>query len=528
MSIDKSDHIFSNTAERFPELSANKWIVFVLILFCLLPFRTWAGDDNSDKPDKPNVLLILVDDLRPAIGAYGNEVAKTPEMDKFANESLRFTKAYANQAVCAPSRLNLMLGSRSTSSGIYGFGRDFRDFYPDATTLPQYFMKQGYHAESMGKVYHIGHGTYNDEASWSVPHHSDKVIEYNDPASTGGELTREEALFNNRSWQFARSLSPGAAWESPSVNDTAYADGRVARRAIERLRVMKQKPGQPFFMAVGFARPHMPFSVPQRYWDMYNPEELPLPQIEQAPEGAPGYAGKTGGEVAQYKPVPSPKEHKGPYPPELKRNLIHGYYAGVSYVDAQIGKVLSELEKQGLDENTIVVLWGDHGFHLGELGIWTKHVNYEIANHIPLMIKAPGVTTPGSSTGQLAETVDIYPTLAELAGLPTPNTTQPVDGESLVPVLKNPEARLSDHAYHTYPRGGRIGRAIRTERYRLVEWKKIGANPKTADIELYDYAEGPVEQKNIADEKPEVVQRLKKILYRYPEAHLVRPRSPRR
>jgi iduronate 2-sulfatase len=472
---------------------------------------------------QPNVLFILVDDLKPAIGAYGNETAITPQMDKLASESMRFTKAYANQAVCAPSRYNLMLGSRSTSTGIYGFGRDFRDFYPDAITMPQYFKQHGYHAESMGKVYHIGHGTYNDTASWSRPHFKEKVIEYNDPASTGGELTREEALFSNKSWDYAASLPRGAAWESPAVGDTAYADGRVAHHAIERLRALKDQPGTPFFMAVGFARPHMPFSSPQKYWDMYDPQALPMPQIERAPEGAPHYAGKDGGgEIAAYKPVPTPDEIEGPFPDHLKRNLIHGYYASVSYVDTQIGKVLAELKSSGLDENTIVVLWGDHGFHLGELGIWTKHVNYEIANNIPLMIKAPGVTESGSSTEQLAETVDIYPTLTDLAGLPRPNTTEPLDGESMVPVLKNPETRVSDHAYHTYPRGKRIGRAIRTERYRLVEWKEVGAHPDSADIELYDYAGGPVEQKNIADEAPNVFKRMKTILYRYPEAHLSR------
>lgn len=500
---------------------------FFLVVLAIVPFTGYAAIDQANPPQEKNILLILVDDLKPAIGAYGNEVAITPEMDKLASESMRFTKAYANQAVCAPSRFNLMLGSRSTSTGIYDFGRDLRDFYPDAITMPQYFKRHGYHAESMGKVYHIGHGTYNDTASWSIPHYKDKVIEYNDPASTGGKLTREEALFANKSWSYAGSLPRGAAWESPAVADTAYADGRVANHAIKRLRALKKRSGKPFFMAVGFARPHMPFSVPQKYWDMYDPQELPMPQIEHAPEGAPDYAGKEGGEIAAYNPVPPPSEHEGPYPEKLKRNLIHGYYAGVSYVDTQIGKVLSELKKLGLDENTIVVLWGDHGFHLGELGIWTKHVNYEIANNIPLMIKAPGVTKAGSSTDQLAETVDIYPTLAELAGLPRPNTTQPLDGESMVPVLKNPDTRVSDHAYHTYPRGGKIGRAIRTDRYRLVEWKEIGANPDSADIELYGYSEGPVEQENIANERPEVVKRLRSILYRYPEAHLVRPKSSR-
>lgn len=497
-----------------------------LLLLPLFIMSCTESEEANQKPEKPNVLLIMVDDLKPALGVYGDETAITPEMDKLADEGMRFDMAYSNQAVCAPSRYNLMLGSRSTSTGIYNFGRNPRDFYPDATTLPQYFKENGYHAEAMGKVYHIGHNTYDDSASWSVDSYHDKVIEYNDPESTpkGNELTREEALFSNRSWDFARSLERGAAWESPDVADTAYADGRVAERAQKRLRELSSNSDKPFFLAVGFARPHLPFSVPQKYWDMYDPEELPMPQIEEMPEGAPEYAGKTGGEIAQYTPVDD-YDGEDPYPEELKRNLIHGYYASTTFADTQIGKVLDELENQGLEENTIVVLWGDHGFHLGELNIWTKHVNYEKANRIPLLIKAPGVTESGTSTGQLAETVDIYPTLAELAGLSIPKTEQPFDGESLVPVLEDPEARVSEYAYHAYPRGGKMGRAIRTDRYRLVEWKNIGADPETAEIELYDYSEGSVEEENIADEKPEVVEELRAILNQQPEATKPRPRS---
>lgn len=496
-----------------------------IALMGLSSLMVGCSEGSSQEQEKPNVLFILVDDLKPAIGAYGNDVAVTPEIDQLASEGMRFDAAYSNQAVCAPSRFNLMLGSRSTSTGIYNFGRNFRDFYPNAVTLPQYFKENGYHAESMGKVFHVGHNTYDDAQSWSTEPYHDKVIEYNDPASTGGEMTREEALFSNKGWDFARSLSRGAAWESPAVADTAYADGRVAQYAIDRLRSLKKESEKPFFLAVGFARPHLPFSVPQKYWDLYNPEDLPMPQIEKHPEGAPAYATKEGGEISQYKPVPAANEHEGPYPEELKRNLIHGYYAGVSYADAQIGKVLAELKNLGLDENTIVVLWGDHGFHLGELNMWTKHVNYEQANRIPVLIKAPGVTEPGSSTKQLTETVDLYPTLADLAGLPAPEVEQPMDGESLLPVLKDPEARVSDHAYHAYPRGGRMGRAIRTDRYRLVEWKKIGADPETAELELYDYKNGLVEERNIADQNPEVVKELRKILNQHPEAHKPRPRS---
>jgi xylan 1,4-beta-xylosidase len=195
--------------------------------------------------------------------------------------------------------------------------------------------------------------------------------------------------------------------------------------------------------------------------------------------------------------------------------LIHGYYASTSFVDAQIGKVVDALDKLGLAENTIVVLWGDHGFHLGDLGIWSKHTNYEQANRIPILISAPGVTKAGSVTRQLAESVDIYPTLAELAGLPEPRGPQPIDGRSLVPVLKEPGARVRDHAYHAYPKS-KLGRAIRTERYRLVEWREVGKGFETAEYELYDYVSDPLETRNHAGAKPEVVKQLAVKLAAYP------------
>lgn len=506
--------------------------LFLIILLCISHIHIpllYSQDSNEERSkdddiQQQNILLILVDDLKPALGSYGDDIAITPSMDKLADSGMQFNNAYSNQAVCAPSRINLMLGSRSTSTGIYDFGRNFRDFYPDALTLPQYFIEHGYHAESMGKVYHVGHNTYSDQESWSMPHHHDLLIEYVDLESTGGAFTREEALFNNFSWDYAGSLPRGAAWEYPEVEDEAYADGRIAQRAIERLRSLNENPERPFFMAVGFARPHLPFSAPLKYWDLYDPDQLPMPDIESAPTGAPDYAVKRDGEIVQYDPIPH-SSVADPFPEELTRKLIHGYYASTSFVDAQIGKVLNELENLGLNENTIVVLWGDHGFHLGELGIWTKHVNYELANHIPLLISAPGVTTPGSITGQPTETVDIFPTLVELAGMPKPDVSQPLDGVSLVPVLNNPEARVRDFAYHAYSRGGRMGRAIRTEEYRLVEWKEIGAPSETADIELYEYSKGPVETKNIALDYPEIVKKLRTILDKQPEAHPFRPQS---
>lgn len=467
-----------------------------------------------------NVLMILVDDLKPNLGCYGDKTAISPNIDKLSQMGIRFNKSYCNQAVSVASRYNLTLGSRSTSTGLYNFGLEFRDVYPDAVTLPQFFMKAGYHTEAIGKIFHVGHGNTNDEASWSIPHHKEKVIEYLLPESTNRQLTREEAYFENTKMYFPdlpanKDLPRGVAWEAPDVLDDAYGDGRVANQAISRLRELKKHPDQPFLMAVGFARPHLPFCAPKKYWDMYDPQTLPMPQYVQDAENAPKMAIKRGGEIDQFKPI-VPGQYV--FPDSVTRKLIHGYYASMSYMDAQLGRVIEELKRLDMLENTIIVLWGDHGWHLGDHGYWTKHTNYEQANIIPLIMVAPGVTQAGSVTDQPTETVDIYPTLAELAGLGKPSGPQPIDGLSLVPVMKNPALRIRDHAYHAFPHGKYLGRAIRTDRYRMVEWKNMNDESEKPVYELYDYNTDPLETKNIAAENAKVLAELKTILARHPQA----------
>ena len=477
-----------------------------------------GGSAIGQTAARPNVLMILIDDLKPTLGCYGDEHAKTPNIDRLASMGMRFDRAYCNQAVCAPSRFTLMLGSHSTSTGLYGLGSQLRMVLPDAVTLPQYFAAHGYRTESLGKVFHIGHGNEGDPQSFSVPHLSEKVIEYLDPASTGGELTREEALFSNQRLDQIKTLRRGAAFESPDASDEDYADGRVALEAIRRLRAAKERrerEGTPFFIVAGFVRPHLPFSAPKKYWDLHDPKLLPMPGDDELPQGAPRVAGKRGGEIAAYEPVP--EDPKAVFSEALKRQLVHGYYASTSYVDAQVGKVIAEYTKLQLNENTILVLWSDHGFHLGDHGIWTKHTNYEQANRIPLMIAGPGIAAAGLVTEQLTESVDLYPTLVELAGLPKAMVPQAMDGVSLVPVLRDPDSRIRDHAFHVFPKE-KLGRAIRTARYRLVEWKKPRAKPELAEIELYDYQLDPDETKNVANEQPEVVAQLRAILATYPEA----------
>ncbi len=501
-------------------LTGSKFVPRVILAIIVVYLAHGCGTfSRVESAEKPNVLLIMVDDLKPILGCYGDQFAKSPNIDRLASRGMRFELAYCNQAVCAPSRFTLMLSSFSTSSGLYGLGSDLRKSIPDAITMPQHFAAHGYRTESLGKVFHVGHGNQGDPQSFSAVHFHDKVIEYLDPTSTlGCELTREEALFTNQSLDRISSLPRGAAFESPDIDDANYADGRVALETIRRLRAAKQLREQadiPFFIAVGFVRPHLPFSAPKKYWTLYDPSQLPLPTYQQSPAGAPSVAGKTGGEIAAYNPVPD--RIKTEYSIELKRQLIHGYYASTSFVDAQIGKVIDEVDNLHLAESTIIVLWSDHGFHLGDHAIWTKHTNYEQANRIPLVICAPRVTRPKTTTQQLAQSVDIFPTLAELADLPAPCGPQSIDGVSLVPVLRDSKVRVRDHVFHCFPKS-KLGRAIRTERYRLVEWKAPHEPPESAELELYDYHNDPLETKNWATQHPEIVKQLRTILARYPEA----------
>lgn len=471
-------------------------------LFCLLFSSTvlFAA--------KPNVLLICVDDLKPLLGCYGDKMVKTPNIDRLAARGVLFEKAYCNQAVCSPSRNALLTGLRPQALGIYELATNFRKAAPDAVTLPQHFKVNGYRAEAMGKIFHVGHGNVNDVASWSVPHYTPKTISYALKENDLPQSTREQALFENKTeaWKLPR----GAATEAADVPDNKYGDGMIADEAIQRLEAAKQKPEEPFFLAVGFLKPHLPFVAPKKYWDLYDPSSFKLPALQKAPEGAPEFAPTTWGELRQYKDVPE----KGPLSEKEALHLIHGYHAATSYMDAQLGRVLDALDASGFAQNTIIVLWGDHGWHLGDHGMWCKHTNYEQAGRIPVIVAAPGIQP--ARTKALIESCDIYPTLAELAQLPAPPQG---DGRSFASVLRDPNTSVRDHAIHVYPRGGGlIGRAIRTQRHRLVEWKKPGDAPENAILELYDYEADPAESKNLAAEQPGVVAGLRKLLAQHPEA----------
>jgi len=461
---------------------------------------------RNPAPTKPNVLLICIDDLKPTLGCYGDALAKTPHIDRLAARSVRFDRAYCNQAVCSPSRNALLTALRPQTLGIYDLGTNVRASRPDVITFPQHFKAHGYRTQGLGKIFHVGHGNHEDEASWSVPHFKAKSIGY--ALKENQAPTREGALFDNRS---PASLPKGAAYESADVPDNVYGDGAIADEAVRRLETLATQPGRPFFLAVGFLKPHLPFCAPKKYWDVHDRSAFPLPALSAPPAGAPSFAPTTWGELRNYKGMPE----QGPVDADTTRTLIHGYYAATSYMDAQLGRVLDALDRTGLATNTIVVLWGDHGWHLGDHGMWCKHTNYEQAARIPVLVHAPGMTE-GRASGALLESVDLFPTVATLAGLPPPPG---LDGTSQADVVRGAAAGPRNHVIHVYPRGqGLLGRAIRTDRYRMVEWKRIGADATTAEYELYDYRADPAETRNLAAERPDVMAELKALLATHPEA----------
>jgi iduronate 2-sulfatase len=477
-----------------------------------LTFATFSFVSPTTAAEKPNILLICVDDLKPVLGCYGDRLVKSPSIDQLAARGLRFDRAYCNQAVCAPSRNALLTGLRPQSIGVYDLPTNFRVAAPDAVTLPEHFKAHGYRTEGLGKIFHVGHGNHDDAQSWSVPHWKTNVVGYALPESRPPKgRSREEALFSNVPAARANQLPKGRAYESADVPDNAYADGALADEVVRRLEHAAAKPDEPFFLAVGFVKPHLPFCAPRKYWELYDRGSFQPPERRTPPDGAPEFAPTTWGELRNYADVPD----EGPLSEDLERTLIHGYYAAVSYMDAQLGRVIAAVDKTGLAKNTIIVLWGDHGWHLGDHGMWCKHTNYEQATRIPLVVVAPGVTAAGSVTQSLAESVDLYPTLCELAGLPTPGN---LDGRSFAGTLRDPSAPTKEAVFHVYPRGRRLGRAVRTAQHRLVEWKRPRADADRAILELYDYKSDPGESKNLAAEQPEVAAKLQELLAAQPAA----------
>jgi iduronate 2-sulfatase len=455
-------------------------LIGLVILYCQCTIKT---DIDTTKP---NVLFIAVDDLRPELNCYGANHIKSPNIDRLASKSTIFDKAYCQQAVCAPSRNSIMTGLRPDAMGIYDLYTFFRKKVPDVITLPQHFKNNGYYTERIGKIYHLGHGNNDDSVSWSQ---QAAKLWRPDPISRGDTLglERDYPTIDGKKLPYYKTYAP-----EKNMSDVVSTD-----YAVRRISEIKDST---FFFAVGFSKPHLPFVAPAKYWNMYNPEEITIPARE-VPQGMPDLALHQFGELRKYHDIPA----EGPLDDDLSRNLIHGYYAAVSMVDAQIGKLLDALEANGLKDNTIVVLWGDHGWKLGDYGGWCKHTNFELDTRVPLMIMDPG-NTIGQKSNSLVEFVDVYPTICELAGLSLPGH---LEGQSLMPILKDPQAMSNEVAISQYPRGPGLGYdrkseimgySIRNKDYRYTRWQKYEQPEEVVAVELYDHSKGPLATKNLANE----------------------------
>lgn len=436
--------------------------------------------------DKPNVLFIAVDDLRPELACYGKQHIHSPNIDKLAESSTLFERTYCMVPTCGASRASLMTGIRPARNRFVNFLTWADRDAPGITTMNTQFKQNGYYTVSMGKIFHH---PQDSAQGWSEPAWRPKGVAWY-------QRPENQKLHEERQKQGKRKAK-GPAWESADVPDNAYADGVLAEQAISKLQQLK-KQEQPFFLAVGFFKPHLPFIAPQKYWDLYDHDKIQLPENYKVPQDAPEESIHNSGELRAYAGIP----RKGPVSEETARNLIHGYYACVSYTDAQIGKLLAELDRLELSDNTIVVLWGDHGWNLGDHTLWCKHSCYESSLQIPLLVRAPGIQG-GQRRSALIETIDVYPSLCTLAGIPLP---EHLAGQSFVELMRNPDTKWKGAAVSRF----RNGDTIRTDALRYTEY----TNPKGKRTSrmLYDHSSDPLENQNVAEKRTDKSQTLSKQL----------------
>ena len=456
-----------------------------------------------------NVLFIVADDLRPELNCYGRRHIKSPHIDQLAERGMVFERAYCQAAVCRASRASLLTGLRPDSTEIWSNGsrhQHFREHLPDIVTLPQQFKNHGYRALAFGKIYHGAFAVrnkWNDPASWSDTAWLTGPRYYY--TEEGVSVAREVFAKKTKARgykvdEWVNHFVLGLSHEAPGVDDDVLQDGQIAARGIKALRKVND---EPFFLALGFLKPHLPFISPKKYWDMYPPEKVEVAPNRYPPKDAPPFASTTWGHPRTYTDFPN----KGEPPEELVRELTRGYAACVSYVDAQVGRVLDELDDLGLRDNTIVVLWGDHGWHIGENHIWGKATNFELSTRAPLIVCDPRMKAAGSKTDTLVEFVDIYPTLCELASLPQLSY---LEGTSFAPLLDEPDRPWKTAAFSQYPNKSHMGTSIRTDRYRFTRWTRTNAPDKVGGLELYDHKSDPLENVNIATQ-PEHAELVKQL-----------------
>ncbi|MGD9127020.1 MAG: sulfatase [Planctomycetia bacterium] len=507
---------------------------FIALVALLIASPVPAQEKKAAKKEKPmNVLFIAVDDLRPELGCYGSEAIKSPNIDRLSKSGVTFDRAYCQVALCNPSRASLLTGLRPDSVRVWDLPTHFRTKTPGAVTLPQCFGKNGYRSISIGKIHH--HNLL-DPISWTEPKLDEKNaekrkmfypgVQYLDPKAQARideifkDLMEKEGRSPEFVYKYGHRYIKLKATECMDVPDNAYFDGAQTDVAVEKIAEFA-KADKPFFFAVGYHKPHLPFTVPKKYWDMYKRDEIPLAENDFTPKGAPPMAMNTMQEVRDYEDTAdSPSPSEGSVSKERAKFLRHGYFACVTYVDAQIGRLLDQLKKSGLEDDTIVILWGDHGWKLGEHRSWCKMTNYEIDARAPLIIRVPGAKENGKHCDKLVEFVDVYPTLCELAGIDGPAE---LEGTSFVPLLEDTKQPWKKAAFTQFLRYGKwmgpeavpyMGYALRTPDWRYVEWyewdlekEKTG---KLVGRELYDEKNDSQENVNVAD-APENAATVKKL-----------------
>ncbi len=471
----------------------KKTIVNICSLASFVPITVGATGGDSATTEKPNILMIAVDDLRPELNLFGEKGMVTPNLDRLAKRGTIFQRAYCQFAVCGPSRASLMSGLRPTRERFIIDNRQpsIDEDAPGTLTLSKYLKQNGYKTQSLGKIHHY---PKDDIDGWSLmpwfgglPHHH-----YNLPEN-------RDIQMKNRQY--------GPAFECADVPDDAYPDGRIANEAVRRIELAKED-DQPFFLAVGFWRPHLPFNAPKKYWDLYPPEKIVLADNPFIPKDAPAIAMHNSPELISYHGVPRPIDTMDD---EFARTLIRGYRACVSFNDANIGKLLDALERTGQMHNTIILLWSDHGFHLGENAQWGKESNFERSLRAVLMAVDPRVSKGGEQTDALVELIDVYPTICELAGLPVPAH---VEGTSFAPVLRDSSIPWKKAVFSCFVRPDRdkVGMSVRTDRWRYTEWRDAAGKMKGET--LFELKNDPAENVNVAGhpEIKEVLQEMKELL----------------
>ena len=439
----------------------NKWFKYVLIMTFII-----EGSAQVEQPLK-NVLFIMVDDLRPELNIYGQSHIKSPNIDALASEGVTFNRAYCNVPVCGASRASILSGLRPTETRFLRYNASINEAGPKTQNIVEYFNERGYQTISNNKITHLK----NDIKTWDEEWHPKDVTwrNYQDPINRNLDQNKK----------------PAAAYERLDIDDSAYFDAQTADKTIEDLKRLKSENSN-FFLAVGFVKPHLPFTAPKKYWDLYDVDSIHLPKQSTFPETAPEIAKHSWGELRHYKDIPN----KGPIPEQLAKTLIHAYFASVSFVDAQIGRVIDALDDLNLRDNTVVVLVGDHGWSLSEHGLWAKHSNFEVALQVPLIISTPEFPK-NRKTNSIAELVDLYPTLCNITQGEKPSHLQ---GNSLVSSLQNPDKIYKSTALARWQKG----ETLIKDNYFYTEWTL-----KSNRIQrmLYDHSIDPDETVNLAELK---------------------------